>query len=172
MFVEWEVQVCDLNFCYNKDIFLNFVFGEIEIFVLLEFGVFINLDIYVKLRGVVGIGCVVVELFDINLFDDLIIIGFYDFEVFVVISINDFNIILFIVFFNLIVDYFNICGGNGVDWVVLYNVLGCEMCSFNVVFGQWYYIGDLLNGLYLVSMVDNNKGIVKMLCLKKSFVCL
>ncbi len=167
---EWEVQVCDLNLCYNKDIFSNFVPGEIEIPVPLEPGASTNLDIHVKPRGVAGTGRVVVELSDTNSPDDLITTGLYDFEALVVTSTNDLNTTPLTVFPNPTADYFNIRGGNGVDRVVLYNVLGREMRSFNVAPGQRYYIGDLPNGLYLASMVDNNKGIVKTLRLKKSSV--
>lgn len=167
---EWEVQVCDLNLCYNEEIFSNFVPGEIEIPVPLEPGASTNLDIHVKPRGVAGTGRVIIELSDTSTPDDMIKVGTYDFEALVVTSTKELNQTALSVFPNPTADYFNIRGGNNVDRVVLYNVLGREMRSFNVAPGQRYYIGDLPNGLYLASMIDDSKGIVKTLRLKKSSI--
>jgi hypothetical protein len=167
---EWGVQVCDLNLCYNESIYSNFVPGEIEIPVPLEPGASTNMDIHVKPRGVSGNGRVIIELSDTNTPDEIISTGTYDFDALVVTSTEDLNQAPLSVFPNPTADYFNIRGGNGIDRVVLYNILGREMRSFNVAPGQRYHIGDLPNGLYLASMVDNSKGIVKTLRLKKSTV--
>lgn len=167
---QWDVQICDVNFCYEPDVFSNFVPGEVEIPVLLEPGASTNMDVHLKPRGASGTGRVTIEITSTDNLDEVITTGTYDFEALVVTSTNDLNTTPLTVFPNPTADYFNIRGGNGVDRVVLYNVLGREMRSFNVAPGQRYYIGDLPNGLYLASMVDNNKGIVKTLRLKKSSV--
>jgi hypothetical protein len=128
------------------------------------------MDVHLKPRGVAGTGRVTIEITSTDNPDEVITTGTYDFGALVVTSTNDLNTTPLTVFPNPTADYFNIRGGNGVDRVVLYNVLGREMRSFNVAPGQRYYIGDLPNGLYLASMVDDNKGIVKTLRLKKSSV--
>ena len=53
---------------------------------------------------------------------------------------------------------------------MLYNVVGKEVRAFNASMGGRYYLGDLPNGLFLVSLINNKKGVIKTLRVSKRSV--
>ncbi|WP_421946850.1 T9SS type A sorting domain-containing protein [Phaeodactylibacter xiamenensis] len=168
---EWETMICDNNQCYPAQVSSNIMEDlGLNAPITLNPGDTTNIDVHLRPRGVAGEGTVIMEVYDLANPDEVAVSADFNFTASLPSSTNDLNTTPLTVFPNPTADYFNIRGGNGVDRVVLYNVLGREMRSFNVAPGQRYYIGDLPNGLYLASMVDNNKGIVKTLRLKKSSV--
>lgn len=168
---EWETMICDNNQCYPAQVSSNIMEDlGLNAPITLNPGDTTNIDVHLRPRGVAGEGTVTMQIFDIANPDEVAVSADFIFTASLPSSTNDLNTTPLTVFPNPTADYFNIRGGNGVDRVVLYNVLGREMRSFNVAPGQRYYIGDLPNGLYLASMVNDNKGIVKTLRLKKSSV--
>lgn len=168
---DWETLICDNIACYPPNIYSN-VIEDIGLNapVVLNPGDTTNLDVHLRPSGVAGEGTVTIQVYDLENPDEAVVAADFIFTASLASSTNDLNQQPLSVFPNPTADYFNVRGGNGIDRVVLYNILGREMRNFNVAPGQRYYIGDLPNGLYLASMVDDNKGIVKTLRLKKSTV--
>lgn len=171
---DWETMICDINLCYPAQVYSNIApdLGDDGLYapVTLNPGDTTNLDVHLRPRGVAGTGTVTIEISDVNNQDEVLASADYNFTASTPSSTSDLQRTSMAVFPNPTANYFNIRGAQGVDRVVLYNILGREMRSFNVAPGQRYYIGDLPNGLYLASMVDDSKGIVKTLRLKKSTV--
>ena len=168
---DWETMICDNIACYPANISSNIMEDlGLNAPVVLNPGDTTNLDVHLRPRGVAGEGTVTMAIYDLANPDEVAVSADFIFTASLPSSTNDLDQTPLTVFPNPTADYFNIRGGNGVDRVVLYNILGREMRSFNVAPGQRYYIGDLPNGLYLASMVNDSKGIVKTLRLKKSSV--
>ncbi|NBC05771.1 MAG: T9SS type A sorting domain-containing protein, partial [Bacteroidetes bacterium] len=65
-------------------------------------------------------------------------------------------------------DYIQLNHAGAADRLVIYNIIGREMRSFNTAPGQRYYIGDLPNGMYLASLVSHKKGVLTTLRVQKS----
>ena len=66
------------------------------------------------------------------------------------------------VFPNPATDYFMLDNqSNLVDELVVYNVLGKRVRSFPVVQGGKYNVADLPNGMYLVTLLNREEGILK-----------
>lgn len=164
----WEIQICDLNFCYNPEVYSNFIAGEIEVPVTLEPGASTNMDVHLKPRGVAGTGEVRIDVSETDSPSEVISSGTFSFEALTVSSSRDLRKQPITIFPNPASDYFALRGDTDVDRVVLYNIVGREVRSFTVFPGQRYFIGDLPNGLYLASLVSNKKGIRTTLRLNKS----
>lgn len=162
----WEVQVCDLNLCYSTSVYSNFVPGEIEIPVVLNPGESTNMDVHVKPRGIAGTASIDIELSDTNDPDNIISTGAYTFEALVVTSTTDLYRQPFSIYPNPTADYISL-RGQGVDRIVIYNILGRQMRAFNHDSGQRHFIGDLPNGLYLASLINDEQGTLKTVRLKK-----
>ncbi|MCB9080815.1 MAG: T9SS type A sorting domain-containing protein [Lewinellaceae bacterium] len=64
-------------------------------------------------------------------------------------------------------DYFQLTDYRGVDRLVIYNILGIPVRQFLVGPGQRYSIGNLPDGMYLVSLINNQKGALKTIRLSK-----
>ena len=72
------------------------------------------------------------------------------------------------IFPNPATDYIQLSNAREADRLVVYNIVGREMRSFNTAPGQRYFIGDLPNGLYLASLVSHKKGVLNTLRVQKS----
>ncbi|NRA49508.1 MAG: T9SS type A sorting domain-containing protein [Phaeodactylibacter sp.] len=168
---DWQTMICDNNQCYPAHVYSN-IMEELGLNapITLNPGDTTNIDVHLQPKGVAGEGTVTMEVYDLANPDEVAVSADFNFTASLPSSTSNLDQTPLSVFPNPTADYFNIRGGNGIDRIVLFNVLGREMRSFNVAPGQRYYIGDLPNGLYLASMVDNSKGIVKTLRLKKSSI--
>lgn len=50
---------------------------------------------------------------------------------------------------------------DAVGQVIVFNLLGKKVKSFEASKGEHYYVGDLAKGVYLVQLVGRNKQVVK-----------
>ena len=50
---------------------------------------------------------------------------------------------------------------DAVGQIVVFNLLGKKIKSFEASKGEHYYVGDLTKGVYLVQLVGRNKQVVK-----------
>lgn len=64
------------------------------------------------------------------------------------------------VFPNPATDYIQLTGANEVNEIIIYNVVGKRMISFEYMDGEKYAIGELPNGMYLIQFVDRNNKII------------
>lgn len=71
------------------------------------------------------------------------------------------------VFPNPTTDYFQVTNGSGVKKIVLFNVLGKEVKSFQNTNNAIHDIGDLKKGLYIVRMFDDKNKLIKVVRLNK-----
>ena len=64
-------------------------------------------------------------------------------------------------------NYFSLSSTIGLDKLVVFNLLGKEMCSFSINQATKYDISDLPNGMYLVQAYGSDKKIVSTIRLQK-----
>ncbi len=166
---EWDTQVCDKNFCYlplvnsniDQSIGLNAP-------VILSAGESFDLIFYVLPNGVEGSGEFEVIFSLANNpntpIDTARFVAHINNQTTSAFDIKKSDLR---VFPNPASDYFELTNSNGVDRVVVYNLLGREMRSYQATNGQRYSITGLPNGLYLVSLVNNKEGVLKTLRLTR-----
>ena len=165
---EWEVQVCDLNQCYVPVVYSNIADDlGLNAPVTLAPGESTNLDVHIQPKGINGAGEVRVDVSLANAPNDVIVSGSYTFDAALVSSSKDLDKVKLSVFPNPATDYVEVRGGQNVDRLVIYSVLGRQMRSFPVLSGNRYYVGDLPSGLYLASLVHKNGNILKTFRLSK-----
>lgn len=71
------------------------------------------------------------------------------------------------VFPNPTSDYFELSSNELVDQLVVYNLLGRRVRTYDAVNGTKYYLNDLPSGLYLISLLNEKEGIIKTMRLSK-----
>lgn len=168
---EWEYQVCDLNQCYSTVVYSNVAPDlGLNVPVTLEPGQETNMDVYLLPKEVVGEGTVHLEITDVNNQDVILVETPFEFTA---TNVSDTESLTqasseLKVFPNPTTNYFELKGANNVDRVVVYNIIGRELRSFNAAPGKRYDVNNLPNGLYLVSLVSNESGILKTLRLSKN----
>ncbi len=68
---------------------------------------------------------------------------------------------------NPAVDYFELKNATNVDRLMVYNLLGREVRSFRVYAGEQYSLAGLPDGLYLVSLINDRRGVLKTIRLNR-----
>lgn len=64
------------------------------------------------------------------------------------------------VFPNPATDYIGITRNDVVSTLMIYNLVGRQMKSFEAVDGDKYYVGDLPRGMYLIQLLDSDNQII------------
>ena len=65
------------------------------------------------------------------------------------------------VFPNPVIDNFSVYDNNDqVAHIVVFNLIGKKVKSFEHLNGEYHYIGDLTKGVYLIQMLDKSKHIL------------
>ncbi len=72
------------------------------------------------------------------------------------------------VFPNPTTDYFQINNSLNVKKVIIYNMFGKEVKTFNSSSNSVFDVTDIKNGMYIVKMLDDKNKIVKSVKLQKS----
>ena len=165
---EWEVQVCDYNQCYVQIVYSNIADDlMLDAPVTLAPGETTNLDVHVKPKGVAGAAEINVEVAVANDPGNVILTGTYTFDATMVSGSRDIDKARLAVYPNPVTDYLEVQGASDVNQLVLHNILGRRMRSFNVAPGSRYYVGDLPSGMYLASLLNRNGSIMKTFRLSK-----
>ncbi len=73
----------------------------------------------------------------------------------------------FKIFPNPATDYFQL-EGEGIDKVMIYNIIGREVRSYKVTEGGKYAVNDLPEGIYIIRLINSNGLPVKTIRLSKS----
>lgn len=68
---------------------------------------------------------------------------------------------------NPAVDFFQLKNPEGIERLVIYNVLGSVVREYNVTDGERYRVGSLPDGMYLVSLIDESNNTIRTLRLLK-----
>lgn len=166
---EWISMICDLNSCYPAQVYSNVAPDlDLDAPITLNPGDTTNLDVHLQPKGVAGEGTVTIEVYDVNNQDQMLVSGDFHFTISMPTSTNEAFKPSISIFPNPATDYIQLSNAGQADRLVVYNIVGREMRSFNTAPGQRYFIGDLPNGLYLASLVSNKKGILTTLRVQKS----
>ena len=165
----WLTQVCDNNACYNPDVSSNYI-PDLEFdepFELAPDSTF-SLTLYVLPNGVAGTGefdldfslrsepgsVLETVMFRANISD-------------LTTSITTPSLEEIRLFPNPTTDYIELTDTEDIDQLIVYNVLGAPVRRFNVMDGKRYYLSSLSDGMYLVSLVSRQSGILKTLRISK-----
>ncbi len=165
----WETAVCDVDLCYYFTI--NSV--EFELPPNLEDG---EMLVHAYTGGApgetptIGEAEVVVRLSNLNDPADTLILEYY-FTVTgsgsCVTSVSSAERETLKIYPNPTADYFHLTETQEIQQLVIYNILGNRVRTFDVNGNQNYNIDDLPNGVYLVGMIDREYETLKTVMLQK-----
>lgn len=167
--LDWETQVCDNNACYVPLVSTNIdaAVGLNQPMVLAA-GASHDIGLYVIPNGLAGKGTfqlIMAQASNPNTPIDTIT---FEVAVNLTTGINDISKGDIRVYPNPASDYFQLTNDSGIDNIVVYNLLGREVRSYRSIGqGQQYNLDGLPDGLYLVSLMDNRRGVLKTVRLNK-----
>lgn len=167
--LNWETQVCDNNACYIPRINTNIdAAAQFSQPVILKPDSSFNLGLYIVPNGAAGRGSFQLILALANNPNVPIDTVTFNTSVNFTTSTHDIAKADIKIFPNPATEYFELTDNSNVDRIVLYNLLGREVRSYRAISnGEHYNLNSLPDGLYLVSLVENKKGIVKTVRLNK-----
>ncbi len=64
------------------------------------------------------------------------------------------------IFPNPATDYIGVTKNDVVDKIMVFNLVGRQMKSFEAVDGEKYYVGDLPRGMYLIQLLNSDNQII------------
>lgn len=166
---EWETQVCDKNSCYLPAFNTNYdPAAGIIVPVTLAPGASFDLMLHIFPNRTAGTG-----VFDL----DISLTGKPE----TIISTVSFSTVVesmsftsevtnktdLKIFPNPAVDYFELVNNNLVHKVVLYNLIGRKVRTYDAANGRRYNTSDIPSGIYLVGLLDEQNNVLKTLRLSK-----
>ncbi|MFM8448608.1 MAG: T9SS type A sorting domain-containing protein [Haliscomenobacter sp.] len=166
---EWQTQVCDGVECYIPLVSSNIdpQLGLNAPFVLPPNG---KADFIFHLipTQTAGTGKFAVDFFSMQKPDSLL--ARMNFEATVqnlTTSVKDRQLETAQVFPNPAIDYFMLNAIDGIDRMVLYNALGVPVRTYLPAYGQRYSLNNLPDGMYLLTLANTGKGVLKTLRIVK-----
>ena len=165
----WESQICDKNNCYDTSVSSNINPGGIvNVPVVLAPGEESILDVHVSPRMTAGSGTLTVELATVDNPDEVIESAVFEVTVDGLSSISEVERRRLAVFPNPTTDYIKIAGNPAlIDRVAVYNLLGRQVRDFDVNVNNEYRLDHLPDGMYLVSLISEENGVLKTLRVNK-----
>lgn len=168
----WQFPVCDNIQCYFHAV------GESPNQVIIAADDLSLLDVHVRPNGVAGCGTVRLDLalWDDMDFANILYSATYEFKVnnpgecAIISAVDDVAISNVRVYPNPTSDLFKISELENIpeaDEVAIYNIVGKKVKSFVTTASQ-YSVGDLPDGLYMVSLIDNETGVLKTVRMSKN----
>jgi len=168
----WQFPVCDNNQCYFHTIFVSpaevvIAANDLSLF-----------DVHCRPNNVSGCGTVQLEVaaWDDEEFANILYTSTYEFKVNnageCLTSVNNVVISQVRVYPNPTTNLFQIAELANIpeaDEVAVYNVLGKQVKSFSTAQSE-FSVGDLPDGMYLVSIISKQDGILKTVRMSKSAV--
>lgn len=173
---EWDMQICDNNNCYGFGVISNINppgEGPNNPFVLQAGETFDEFALHVWPRMTAGCCQMMVHFSTVANPDDIIATAYFNVSVnmggcaFPTSTEEELETAAISVYPNPTTDMFTLTSNQVVDRVVVFNVLGKKIRSFNYFDGEYYDISDLADGLYLVSMQNDNGQVLKTMRLSK-----
>lgn len=159
----WSTKICDANLCY-----VEIVDSNIDPDLLLEEPVIIppygsaNLDVHIVPNRAAGTGVVEIELSIVGEEDDIIGVAAYQMEVRDLSrrQISD-NRKSLRVYPNPSSNFLNISYNPLIEKVMVYNMVGRVVKTFDATRAGVYDISELPNGIYLIGLYDDNGELIK-----------
>lgn len=155
----WEFRVCDNVQCYSTNVATNFNPGVIEEPLVLEPGQTSILDLHILPRQISGECQVSIVFSQTSSIDVPIDTAFFVIQV--PTSISEAQKSQIRLFPNPATDYLTLTNDHLVDEIVLYNVVGRRVRTFEVQPGKKYFVADLPDGVYMASLVNHKEGILR-----------
>lgn len=167
--IDWETQVCDNNLCYTPIVSSNVDAGlNLNQPMILKPDSSFNIGLYLVPNGVGGKGTFQLIFAQTNAPNTPIDTVTFNMSVNATTATNDIAKSDIRVFPNPASNYFEVSNSNNLDRIMIYNLLGREVRSFRSISnGEQYNLDGLPDGLYLVSLLENKKGVVKTIRLNK-----
>lgn len=165
----WQTQVCDNNLCYGPNVSTNYdpsIGADMPVY--MDPGSSFDLIFHVKPFGTPGYGEFVIPFYYYPN-EDTSVLATATFQVTIesVTDVDEATKAKLRVFPNPATDYIELTNNDVVDRMVIYNLLGREVRNYNVINGRLYEVADLPNGMYLVSLINEEEGILKTFRLNK-----
>lgn len=160
---QWSTWVCDNNLCYGPATSQTPDGFPMDI----KAGEGGTMDVHINPNETVGTGIVKIE---IALYNDTTVIldtATYVFDALLTSTAELTPRGPIKVFPNPTTNYIMLSDAEGIDEMVVYNLMGREVRSFQAAEGRRYPVADLPNGVYLLSLVSEEEGIIKTLRLSK-----
>jgi hypothetical protein len=167
---EWEFPVCDANQCYFPE------FSEAPVAFEVAGGGTSLLDVHVRPNGVAGCGTVEIRVTPFSNTNNELVVATYHFSINSTAdcgfqtSIDEVTVSKVRVYPNPTSDLFQISELENIpeaDEVAVYNIVGKKVKSFAPTASQ-YSVGDLPDGMYMVSLIDYETGILKTVRMSKN----
>ena len=163
---EWQISVCDQNQCYLPTVSTN-ISANLNEPVVLAPGDTSLQDVRVTPKGVAGNGQVKVHFSLVDDPDNIIYTAEYDITISGVVSTFEEVKRVVKVFPNPTTDYIELTNSEHIDRLVIYNLIGRRVNSFDVIKGKQYNVANLPAGIYLVSLINDEKGVLRTFRLSK-----
>ena len=167
---DWNTQVCDKNFCFSEDISSNYndITGVKQPVLLAPEDTF-KLIFHVLPKGIAGVGTF--ELPFSRIGGDNELLNTVTFKATIesnaTTSTTNFIDRRISIYPNPAVEYFQLSSTQGVDEVVVYSLLGKKVKTFSTYGVQRFDVSDISDGLYLVSLISAQSGVVRTVRLSK-----
>ncbi len=165
---EWQFRICDNNACYGTSTVTNYDPNGFQEPVVLGAGESSILDLHVLPKGVAGTAIVHVQLSVVEDISTVLETAVY--EVTIENSVATFDLVSaqrVRIYPNPATDYIALTETSGIDQIVVYNMIGRVVRTFDVANNRSYYMADLPDGLYLVSLVNREEGVIRTVRLRK-----
>ncbi len=166
---EWETQICDKNSCYLPTYNTNYdPSGGINIPVFLAPGASFDLILHIFPNRTAGTGVFDVDISTTGKPDNVISTVSFSTVVESMAATSEVtNKSELKVFPNPATDYFELVNNRLVNKVVIYNLVGRKIRSYDASNGRRYNVNDLPSGIYLIGLLDDNNNVLKTLRLSK-----
>ncbi len=162
----WQTQICDDFAYYTPDISTNYSPKyNINAPVELAPGASISFSLHIQPLGTAGRGVYEIPFSTTKNPDK--IIGSLMFTANVEDADKEFSKATLRLYPNPAIDYFEITPNAPVDEVILYNMIGKKVRTYDATQTNRFDISDIPAGLYLVSLLNEKRGVVKTLRLNK-----
>jgi hypothetical protein len=168
---EWEYRTCDGNQCYSLSTSTNWEIGNPAFQIpdtLSANEIESTLDLHVLPRGVAGTGTIHINLYSVDNPTEVITTAIYEITISGVSSVSEQERQNLRVFPNPTTNFIELSNTDVVDEVLVYNLLGKQVRSFDVVNNEKYSLNGLPNGIYMVSLLNDEEGILKTVRVSKS----
>jgi hypothetical protein len=156
----WTTQVCDSKGCWIPSV------GSAPEQIELTPNATSNLDVYIRPEKKQGAATIEVKVFEVGN-ESNTVTGRYLFSTTTRAKETNVNNNIRI-YPNPTVDYFQLTDDDGVDKVVIYNIIGRQIRSYKVTDNAKYNVNDLPEGLYIIRLLTANGSTVKTIRLSRS----
>jgi hypothetical protein len=157
----WTTNVCDSKGCWVSSV--DNAPEQIE----LAPNATSNLDVYIHPEKKQGAATVEVKVFEVGN-ETNTVTGRWLFSTTTRAKETNANTPTIRIYPNPTTDYFQITDDEGIDKVVIYNIIGRQMRTYKVTDNGKYNVNDLPEGLYIIRLLASNGSTIKTIRLSRT----